>query len=281
MKHLKQLIAFIVLVSVFAFTQRPAINCKELVTKTLQSIKDVRGLKYHLKITERGRKGYNFYESAVKFNRQPRQIYLYIKGIEVLWVQGTNDGKALVKPNSFPYFNLNLDPMGDLMRQDQHHSLNEMGYDYFASIIQHSVDRLGDKFDDCFEYAGEDRINNRPCYKVIINNKDFSYRDYVVGENESITSIARKFHIAEYMILEKNKKFKDYFDLLKKGEIIKIPTWYCKSVVMYIDQLYHLPISMKIIDDKGLFEEYNYMFLQVNPKFDPKEFTRTFPGYGF
>jgi hypothetical protein len=186
-----------------------------------------------------------------------------------------------VKPNAFPYFNLNLDPMGNLMRQDQHHSLNEMGYDYFASIIQHTVDKLGDKFDDYFDYAGEERINNRPCYKIIINNRDFGYRDYVVGENESITSIARKHFIAEYMILEKNPRFKDYFDILKKGEVIKIPTWYCKSVIMYVDQLYMLPVSMKVLDDKGLFEEYNYHFLQVNPKFEPNEFTRTFKGYGF
>lgn len=281
MIRLRIIVAFLLFISLSAFVQKEEMDCKELVLKTLQSIKDVKGLKYHLKITERGRKGFNFYESSVKFNRNPRQIYLYIKGIEVLWVQGTNDGRALVKPNSFPYFNLNLDPMGDLMRQDQHHTLNEMGYDYFASIIQHSVDRLDDRFDEFFQFAGEERINNRPCYKIIINNKDFAYRDYVVGERESITSIARKFHIAEYMILEKNPKFKDYFDLLKKGEVIKIPNWYCKTVVMYIDQLYHLPISMKVMDDKGLFEEYNYMFLQVNPKFDPKEFTRTFPGYGF
>lgn len=281
MKFLKRLLPLVLLFFVFAFVQKSEVDCKDLVTKTLQSIKEVKGLKYHLKITERGRKGFNYYESAVKFNRNPRQIYLYIKGIEVLWVQGTNDGKALVKPNSFPYFNLNLDPMGDLMRQDQHHSLNEMGYDYFASIIQHSVDRLGDKFDAAFEYAGEERINNRPCYKVVINNRDFGYRDYKVGEGESITSIARKFFVAEYMIVEKNPKFKDYFDILKKGEIIKIPTWYCKNVIMYIDQLYYLPISMKVMDDKGLFEEYNYNFLQVNPKFDPKEFTRNFPGYGF
>lgn len=261
--------------------QKDELTCKEIVTKTLQSIKEVKGLKYHLKITERGKKGFNYYESSVKFHRNPRQIYLYIKGIEVLWVQGTNDGKALVKPNSFPYFNLNLDPMGNLMRQDQHHTLNEMGYDYFASIIQHSVDRLGDRFYDNFTMEGEERINNRPCYKIVINNKDFGYRDYVVGENESITSIARKFFIAEYMILEKNPKFKDYFDILKKGEVIKIPTWYCKSVVMYVDQLYYLPISMKVSDERGLFEEYNYHFLQVNPKFENGEFTRTFPGYGF
>jgi hypothetical protein len=282
--RMKSLLLFFVFLSLSGqslYAQKSNMECKELVLKTLQSIKEVKSLKYHLKITERGKKGFNFYESSVKFHRNPRQIYLYIKGIEVLWVQGTNDGRALVKPNAFPYFNLNLDPMGNLMRQDQHHSLNEMGYDYFAAIIQHTVDKLGDRFYDYFELAGEERINNRPCYKVIINNRDFGFKDYVVGDNESITSIARKFFIAEYMIVEKNPKFKDYFDILKKGEVIKIPTWYCKSVIMYVDQLYLLPISMKILDEKGLFEEYNYHFLQVNPKFEPTEFTRTFKGYGF
>jgi len=263
------------------FSQKPELSCKEIVTKSLKSIKEVKGLKYHLKITERGKKGFNYYESAVKFNRNPRLIYLYIKGIEVLWVQGNNDGRALVKPNSFPYFNLNLDPMGNLMRQDQHHTLNEMGYDYFASIIQNTVDKLDDKFEDVFSLGGEERVNNRPCYKILIDNKDFKYMDYTIGEGESITSIARKFHIAEYMILEKNPKFKDYFDILKKGQIIKIPTWYARTVVMYIDQLYFLPISMKVNDEKGLFEEYNYHFLQVNPRFEEGEFTRTYKDYGF
>lgn len=262
-------------------SQKNELSAKELVTKSLKSIKEVKGLKYHLKITERGKKGFNYYESAVKFSRNPRLIYLYIKGIEVLWVQGQNDGKALVKPNSFPFFNLNLDPMGNLMRQDQHHTLNEMGYDYFASIIQNTVDRLGDKFDEVFSVEGTERINNRPCYKIVIDNKDFKYVDYTIGEGESITSIARKFHIAEYMILEKNPKFKDYFDILRKGQVIKIPNWYCRTVVMYIDELYFLPIRMKVSDDKGLFEEYNYHFLQVNPKFDEGEFTRGYKGYGF
>jgi hypothetical protein len=256
-------------------------DCEEIVNRTLKNIKEVKGLKYHLKVIERGKKGYNFYESSVKFQRNPRQIYLYIKGIEVLWLQGKNDGKALVKPNSFPYFNLNLDPMGDLMRQDQHHTLHEMGYDYFASIIQHTVDKLGEKFGEYFTCDGEDRINNRPCYKIVINNRDFRYMDYVVGQGESITSIARKLHVAEYMILEKNPRFRDYFDILKKGQVIKVPTWYAKTVVMYIDQLYFLPISVRVDDDKGLFEEYNYHFLQVNPKFEDAEFVKTYKDYGF
>lgn len=257
------------------------LDCKEIMTKSIKAIKEVKGLKYHLKITERGKKGFNFYESAVKFNRNPRLIYLYIKGIEVLWLQGKNNGKALVKPNSFPYINLNLDPMGNLMRQDQHHTLNEMGYDYFGNIIEYSMIKIGDKFNDYFSLAGEERINNRPCYKINIDNKDFTYVDYTVGENESITSIARKFYISEYMIVEKNPKFKDYFDILKVGQIIKIPTWYCKTVTIFVDQLYFLPISVKVSDEKGLFEEYNYHFLQVNPKFEEGEFTRDYKDYKF
>lgn len=267
--------------NLLAFSQKDEMSCKDIVLKSLKSIDEVKSLKYHLKITERGKKGFNYYESAVKFQKKPRKIYLYIKGIEVLWVEGTNKGKALVKPNSFPYFNLNLDPLGDLMRQDQHHSLNEMGYDYFGAIIEYSVNKIGNKFDEFFQLVGEEKINGRLCYKVTINNKDFSYTDYKVGENESITSIARKLHICEYMILEKNKKFKDYFDILKPGEIIKVPTWYCKKVEMYIDKFYFLPISMKIEDDKGLFEEYNYMFLQVNPKIEDAEFTKDYKDYKF
>ncbi len=274
-------LAVLLMLQQFGFSQKTQLGCHDLVLKTLKSIKEVKGLKYHLKITERGKKGFNYYESAVKFNRNPRLIYLYIKGIEVLWLQGKNDGRALVKPNSFPFFNLNLDPMGNLMRQDQHHTLNEMGYDYFASIIQHTVDKLGDRFDEYFELEGEERMNGRPCYKVNIHNRDFAYVDYTVGEGESITTIARKFYLAEYMIVEKNPKFKDYFDILKKGQVIRIPTWYCKTVTMYIDQLYFLPISIKVNDDRGLFEEYNYFYLQVNPKFEEGEFTRGYKDYKF
>lgn len=259
----------------------PELSCQQVLDKSFKAIREVKGLKYHLKIIERGKKGYNFYESAVKFQKNPRKIYLYIKGIEVLYVEGTNNNKALVNPSSFPYINLNLDPMGDLMRQDQHHSLNEMGYDYLASIIQYTMLKVGKNFEEYFSLEGEEKINNRLCYKVQINNKDFGYRDYVVQEGESITSIARKFFISEYMILERNPKFKDYFDLLKKGQVIRIPNSYCKSVTLYIDKFYFVPISVKVFDDKGLFEEYNYHYLQVNPKFEEGEFTRSYKDYKF
>lgn len=254
---------------------------KEVIFKMIKSIQDLERLKYSLKIVERGKKGYNHYESSVKLNRKPRKIYLYIKGIELLWVAGWNNNKAYVKPNSFPYVNLSLDPLGFLMRQDQHHTLNEMGVDYFGSVIEYIALKHIDHFDKYFIFEGEERINNRPCYKIIIDNKEFGYENYTVGENESITSIARKLHISEYMILEVNPKLSDYFHILKKGQVLKVPNAYAKHVTLYIDQLYFLPISIKILDDKGLFEQYDYHFLQVNPKIEDAEFTKNYKDYKF
>lgn len=255
---------------------------KEIIFKMVKSIDEVERLKYSLKITERGKKGYNHYESSVKLNRKPRKIYLYIKGIELIWVAGWNNNKAYVKPNSFPYINLSLDPLGSLMRQDQHHTINEMGFDYFGSIVEYIALKVNAKFDDYFKLEGEERYNNRPCYKVTISNKDFAYENYTVNsDNESITTIARKLHISEYMIVENNRKLNDYFDILKKGQVLKVPNAYAKDVTLYIDQLYFLPIGVKVLDDKGLYEQYDYHYLQVNPKIDDAEFTKTYKDYKF
>ncbi|MFO0321709.1 MAG: LysM peptidoglycan-binding domain-containing protein [Bacteroidota bacterium] len=280
-RYVNILASFFLFFGYQSFAQKSEPTAKEVITKMLKSIRDVERFKYSLKIIERGKKGLNYYESSVKLNRNPRKIYLYIKGIELLWVDGWNNNKAYIKPNSFPFFNLSLNPLGSLMRQDQHHNLNDMGFDYFGSIIGHMTKKLGDKFDAYFTLEGTERYNNRPCYKVIINNKDFGYDTYTVGENESITSIARKLHISEYMILEVNPKLNDYFDILKKGQKLKVPNAYAKYVTLYIDQLYFLPIGVKVLDDKGLYEQYDYFFLQVNPKIEDSEFTTSYGDYKF
>ncbi len=259
-----------------------SLTAKEVILKMLKSIDEIDRLKYSLKSMERGKKGFNHYGNAVKLNRSPRKIYLYIKGAELLWVNGWNGNKAYVKPNAFPYINLSLDPLGSLMRQDQHHTLNELGFDYFGSIIEYIYAKVGDKFDQYFKLDGLERYNDRPCYKITIdNNKDYGYDNHTVGDKESITSIARKLHISEYKILEVNPKLNDYFDILKKGDVLKVPNAYAKEVTLYIDQLYFLPIGIKIFDDKGLYEQYDYHFLQVNPKIEDAEFTKDYKDYKF
>ena len=283
-KNLTIIIVFTCCIGLFSFSNKkrtkPSFSCKEVVLRMINAIADVKGLKYNLKITERTKGKFNYFSSSVKLNRNPRKLYLTTNGIEVLWTVGTNKGDALVKPNSFPYMNLNLDPLGNLMRDGQHHTINEMGFDYFGNIVAYNVLKTGSNFDDYFKLEGEEILNGKPCYKFSINNPDFKFFDYTVLKGENLVSIARKLHVGEYMILENNKKVDGYKDV-KAGQVIKVPTAYAKFVVIYLDKQLFLPVGSRISDDKGLYEQYDYFNLQLNPTFEANEFTRKFKGYGF
>ncbi len=273
--------AVLTLLNSFTAATAPTLSCKEILEKMVKTVNEVERLKYNLKLTERVKNKYNNFGSSVKVQRKPRQLYLYTSGIEVLWLEGKNKGKALVKPNSFPYVNLNLDPMGSLMRQDQHHTINEMGFDYVATVIDLNIKRVGINFDDYFKLEGEETINNRPCYKISITNKDFAFVNYTVLKGEDLTKIARKLNVAEYMILENNSDKVDDFEDVKEGQVIKVPNAYAKFVICYIDKLFFLPIGTRIYDHKGLFEQYDYYFVQLNPKIDAIEFSKENKAYGF
>jgi len=259
----------------------PVLTCREILNKMEKSVAEVKGLKYDLKLVERIEKRYNFFGSSVKLNRKPRKLYLNAKGIEVLWVEGKHSGDALVNPNSFPYINLYLDPTGSLMRQDQHHTIHEAGFDYFSAIIEANVKKTQDKFDQFFIPDGEETVNGRLCYKIIINNKDFGPVNYTVLKGENLISIARKLFVGEFMILRMNKPKVDDFKDVKAGQIIKVPNAYAKYVLLYIDKLNFLPIGVRVFDDMGLYEQYDYFNVQVNPVFEEAEFTRNFKDYKF
>lgn len=256
------------------------VDVKKMVNNLLLSVSKIETLKWNLKIIERIKGKPKNYGSVVKLKLKPRKVYINIKGTEVLWLSGANNGKALISPNFFPYLNLNLDPMGSLMRQDQHHTIYEMGFGYLSEIIGKFLLKSGNGFDDLFKYEGEVEHNYQKCHKITINNSNFAYVDYTILKGENIISIAKKLYVGEYMILEANPKCDSYNDV-KEGQVIRVPNSYAKNVVIYMDKLYNLPIGISVSDDKGLYEQYDYFFLQVNTKIDDSEFSRDFKGYNF
>ena len=78
-------------------------------------------------------------ESTVKLNVNPFKMYLRQlspkDGLEVLYVQGENDNKAIINTNGFPWVNVSLDPMGSVMRDNQHHTVHQSGYAHLMSIL--------------------------------------------------------------------------------------------------------------------------------------------------
>ena len=253
---------------------------EELLKNVFAAIDNLKTVRYNLQCNERIKGRMQHTESKVKLQTSPRKLYLYIKGIEVLWCEGTNNGNALVNPGSFPYINLNLDPNGSLMRKDQHHTINEMGYHYLQDIINDGLKKVGDQIDKNFILLGEEKYNGRPCYKLSISFPDFAWNPYTVKKGETLITIARKLHVSEYMVLENNPGI-DWYNDVKEGDVIKVPSFYSKLTLLLIDKEYFLPVNNKVFDDKGLFETYEYYDMQVNKPFDQKEFTKNYEGYNF
>ncbi|MBI4945525.1 MAG: DUF1571 domain-containing protein [Bacteroidetes bacterium] len=262
-------------------TTSSVLSCKEILQNTIASVEKIQTLKFHLKCNERFKGKIISTESQIKLNTSPRKMYIYLRGPELLWVKGKNNGNALINPNGFPYMNLSLDPMGSLMREKQHHTINEAGFDYFADIIKSSINITGEKFDTYFKCVGTMTWDEHECYFIVAEYSNFKYVDYTVQKGETLVTIGRKLKVSDYMLLEINAdKVSNYHDV-KPNQKIKVPNVYGSKMILYIDKELLVPRIIKVYDDKGLFESYEYHDLQVNAKISEEEFTKDYKGYGF
>ena len=255
-------------------------DVREILNKVLSSVTNIKTMRYNLQCNERIKGRMQHTESQVKLQTSPRKLYLSLNGPEVLWVQGTNGGDALINPSAFPYIDLNLDPFGSLMRKDQHHTIHEMGLQYLAEILKDGMRRAGDNIDKYFFIVGEERYDDRNCYRLSVSFPDFAWSLYTIKKGEDLVSIARKLHLSEYMILENNPNLNSYTDV-KEGLVIKVPDAYAKLTLLLIDKDLLLPVHDQVFDDKGLYETYEYHNLQVNQPIAPEEFTKNYKDYNF
>lgn len=258
-------------------------TARDILSKVFETIGTIQTLYYRLEYKERvWESGKMRNDSSItKYQKAPRKLYIKVaNGTELLWGPEMNGGDVLVHPNSFPFFNLNLNPNGYFMRKNQHHGVDEMGFDYFKGLVQAAIDRAGTEFDSKFFYQGEVSFNGFQCQEVLMIDPSFKYVPYTVKKGETILTIARALYLNEYTVLKHNPKVSSYSDV-KAGQIIQIPTNYAMQVRLYIDKKTMLPVMMRVDDEKGLFEEYDYRELKLNPDFKSEEFTRNYKDYHF
>lgn len=263
------------------------INNRKLAEDMLAKMAMVKTLKYRMYKKERLNGKYRESEMQVKYQKAPYACYIYMyspdPGVEVLYKEGVNDGKAFVNPNKklVSFIDFDFDPMGKTLRKDEHHTIFENGFEYMRGILK-SVMRIADeegKFDEYCVVQGEVSFKGRQCHKVMLQYPSFAWKDYKVQSGEDLVKIARKLFLSEYMILEKNKL--SNYTSLKAGQIIKIPNIYAKKVIFYVDKINLMPIYQEVHDDQGLFEQYEYNGLIVNPVMAADDFSKDNPQYNF
>ena len=222
--------------------------------------------------------------SFTKMEKEPFKVYLkqqYPKeGMEVLYVQGTNNNKALINPNGFPWVNLKLNPVEGIMRNNQHHTIFQSGFDHVISILEFLCNKYQSEVENMVINNGTIIWDNKECYSIAFINPYFRYIDYTVSQDETIEDIAKKYKLSAHMILENNPDIGDYEDVTT-NQRIKIPNDYSPKMLLYIDKKELVPVKMDIYDNNGLYEQYHYSQITVNPVLSSEEFSKDYKNYDF
>jgi outer membrane lipoprotein-sorting protein len=283
------IIFFLVVMSSFFFSAIPSDkkdpSGMQIVREMFAKSKLITGMTYTMKKQERIEGKLQQQVSDTKLSLNPLKVYLRQKspkdGLEVLYVTGKNNNHALINTNGFPWVNISLDPMGNTMRENQHHTLYESGYSHLISILEHLTNKYGKEAESMITNTGTVTWNGKTCYVIAFNNPNFKYIQHTIKAGETILTISEKSKLSEYMILELNKDKVDSYTDVSVGQVITIPNDYSSKMELYIDKQSMLPSIIKVYDDKGLYEYYEYNNVVINPVFKSNEFDKSFPDYNF
>ncbi len=260
------------------------LNARQIVDGCLESMKKCKTLSGRIKRSERVNGEMEAADMYFKVNYKPYKVYIYNYapdvGSEVLYVTGWNKNKAHIHPNKFPFVNVNLNPKGDMLLKDRHHTLFDVGFTYTLNVVTFLVAKHIDDFDKYVKKEKDVTYDGEPCYTISINYPEYEFIDYTVEAGEDLIKIDQKLRVPAFKVLEINPDVKDYFDV-EAGQVIKVPNMYAKKVVLFVAKKSMLPIVQIVYDDQGLFEKYEYSKVVYNPTFDPAEFTTDWHEYEF
>ncbi|WP_109833082.1 DUF1571 domain-containing protein [Reichenbachiella versicolor] len=267
-----------------SFTVPDRVETVEIMHDVFSSVKEIKTISFDFYSRERIDGELKDSESFVSVERNPYKIYLKgitpIQGLEVLYPHPESTAHALINPNGFPWMNLKLDPWGELMRKDQHHTVHAGGYDYMISIMEKTFEKHQGEIYSMVRHRGYYNWDGIECHSITFENHDFDYTDYTVREGETISKIAKEHYLNAFLISEKNRDI-NILKELKAGTILKLPTEYARKVTLYIDRDRNIPILMKVYDESGLFESYEFKNIVINNDLNTKSFQSQFEGFQF
>lgn len=259
-------------------------NAIDIISKMFEKAEAVKSMSFYIVAKERFGTEYKLQKAYIKKQMSPVRIYykqlLPATGAEVL-INATNNKKAVVNPNAFPWTNLTLNPYGKVLRDAQHHNIYEAGFEYLIDILRFLTNKYKDNIEKFVYYKGIIDWQELSCYKIEFSNPSFKIYSYTVTETCTPTSLAKKLYIGDYHILERNPKYEDYLDVIKAGTVLSLPNDYAKRLVILINKNSYLPVYIEIYDDKGLLEQYQFIEINTNPSFTEIDFSEKNETYGF
>lgn len=259
-------------------------NADSILNKTFDNINIINTLKFYITSRERINDSYIIDKGYYKISKKP--ILYYYKqiipatGVEVLLNNKTYP-MALVNTNKTLLPNLKLSPYGEVLRNARHHNLYQAGYDYFKNILLSLQNKYKIRWSDIATVEDHIKIGQYNCYKITLINPYFKIIDHIIKEKTTPQQLALKLNICDHHILQLNSDISSIFQELKMGHIIKIPNDYAYKIILYIDKKLYITVKIEVYDNIGLFEEYLFDSIEINPTFKKEEYFSNYKDYGF
>jgi hypothetical protein len=275
------LLIFLFLVTGFqGYSQDPLLLVRQMIATT----NNFRSLQFTLETRERVNGRFVREVNVCKMNSNPYKFYAVqsvpVKKLEVLYVAGNNGNKLKISPASFPWVTMNLHPESPLVLNNRHHSVLDAGFNYICQIIESLLQKYESKGAQIIDGFSKVKVFGTDCYAITLTNPFYKVSEIEVKGKETPLTLARKLNLNFYTILENNPGLK-INDVINTGNRLAVPNDYGSRIELYIHQDKLYPVDLKVYDSKGLYEEYIFTDVDINPVFDGHVFSPENPTYSF
>lgn len=201
----------------------------------------------------------------VKVNYEPYWINLDRSipedGPSLYWHEDENDGDAKVEPNGFPWFDLYLDPRGKTLNKNAHHNIFSLGLKHFGKVWRSMCYNNGQLRTET-KLLGQEKLEDKMTWVISVSVSDYSTISVTIKDEGSLFEISERYLVPADKIVLINPDVDDLFDI-SKGQEILVPNCYAMSGKLWIDKTTMLPVQQEVYDEKGLYERYVYLDLEV------------------
>jgi outer membrane lipoprotein-sorting protein len=241
---------------------------------------------YRIVKTERMRKGKVVQEELQIKLQKPGRVYVRmlrpIAGREIIYDRTKSPDRLTVHNGRFPDLTLNLDIHGMLATHDQHHTIEDLGFDQAVDVFRTALEIAKKQpHGEYLEYAGERRFAGRLTDYVIMHAGKRPARKEV-ARSESLLAFANRVGMDAYVIYMANPKIRSLTSNLNEGEAYVVPAYYAHRCDSWFDKETGMPLKQTMFDAEGkLYESYEHHDIVLNAELTDADFDPKNPAYGF
>lgn len=224
-------------------------------------------------------------ELAIKYQKPGRAYVRMIQpiaGREIIYDRTKNPKKLVVHNGQFPDLTLKLDIYGGLATKNQHHTIENLGFDQALTIFRKALEEAKrEGHGERLEYAGEGTFAGRRVHKVVMRTGKRKAKRVTAREDESLFAFAERVGQDPYVIYMANQNIRSLHSELDEGESYVVPPYYAERCESWHDVETGMPLRQVMYNGDKLYESYEHYDIVLDAELTDRDFDPKNPAYNF